>query len=74
MIAAWDGLILAVAGYILTAVGRVHQLFGGLEALHLAALAGVIAIALYIFDGSAERRARRCRVRPPSSSWRSSSG
>jgi O-antigen ligase len=52
----WDPLILAVALYVLTAVGRIHQVFGALEGLHLAALAGVSAIALYIFDGGAERR------------------
>jgi O-antigen ligase len=53
----WDPLMLAVAGYILTAVGRLHQLFGGLEVLHLAAIAGLLAIGLSIADGSAERRA-----------------
>jgi O-antigen ligase len=53
----WDALLLSVAAYILTAVGRIHQLFGGLEALHLAAIAGVLAIGLYIVDASRERRA-----------------
>src|SRR5258708_11398671 len=52
----WDPLLLSVALYVMTAVGRIHQLFGGLEALHLAAIAGVSAIALYLFDGTAERR------------------
>src|SRR5258708_30684119 len=52
----WDPLLRSVALYVMTAVGRIHQLFGGLEALHLAAIAGVSAIALYLFDGTAERR------------------
>jgi O-antigen ligase len=41
---------------VLTAVSRIHQLFGGLEVLHLAAISAVLAIGLYMFDGSAERR------------------
>jgi O-antigen ligase len=53
---AWDPLILSVAGYILTAVGRIHQLFSALEVLHLAAITGLLAIGLYVLDGSAERR------------------
>src|SRR6266852_6082882 len=52
----WDLLILSVAAYVMTAVGRIHQLFDGLEVLHLAAIAGLSAIALYLFDGTAERR------------------
>jgi O-antigen ligase len=52
----WDPLIVSVAAYVMTAVGRTHQLFGGFEALHPAAIAGVAAMALYFVDGSAERR------------------
>jgi len=52
----WDALLLCVAAYILTSVARVHQLFGGLEVLHLAAIAGVLSIALYVVDGRDERR------------------
>ena len=52
----WDPLLLAVAAYVLTAVGRIHQLFGALEVLHLAAIAGLTAIVLYVFDASRERR------------------
>lgn len=55
--AGWDPLLLSVAAYVLTSVGRIHQLFGMLEALHLAALAGLFAVALYVFDGRPERRA-----------------
>jgi O-antigen ligase len=41
----------------MTAVGRIHQLFGALEILHLAALAGVFAVVLYFIDSRPERRA-----------------
>jgi O-antigen ligase len=53
----WDPLLLCVAGYILTAVGRVHQLFGALEAIHLAAIAATLAIVLYVIDRGKERQA-----------------
>ena len=52
----WDPLILCVAAYVLTAVGRIHQLFDVLGPLHLAAIAGLLAISLYLLDGSDERR------------------
>jgi O-antigen ligase len=52
----WDPLILCVAAYVLTAVGRIHQLFSVFEPLHLAAITGLLAIGLYVLDGSAERR------------------
>src|SRR5436190_12349730 len=63
--APWDPLILSVALYVLTAIGRIHQLFGALEALHLAALAGVLAIGLYAIDGAVERRAGTVRGATP---------
>ena len=62
---AWDPLILAVALYVLTAAGRIHQLFGALEALHLAAIAGVLAIGLYAIDAGPERRAAAVRGATP---------
>jgi O-antigen ligase len=62
---AWDPLMLSVALYVLTAVGRIHQLFGGLEALHLAAIAGVLGGALYAIDGNVERRAATVRGATP---------
>src|ERR1700681_4274376 len=52
----WDPLLVCVAGYILTAVGRVHQLFGALEAIHLAAIAASLAIVLYLSDRGKERQ------------------
>jgi putative inorganic carbon (hco3(-)) transporter len=57
--------MLSAALYLLTAVGRLHQLFGALEVLHLAAIAGVLAIGFYAIDGSAERRAGAVRGSTP---------
>ncbi|HEV3141896.1 MAG TPA: DUF5935 domain-containing protein, partial [Vicinamibacterales bacterium] len=50
---------MCVAVYVMTAVGRIHQLFGALEALHLAMIASVLAIVLYVLDSKGERRAER---------------
>ena len=54
----WDPLLVSVAGYILTAVGRVHQLFPALEVLHVAVLTGLLAIGLFIVDAHDERQIR----------------
>lgn len=54
----WDPLLICVAGYMLTAVGRVHQLFPALELFHPALVLGVGAIALYLFDHSETRQSR----------------
>jgi putative inorganic carbon (HCO3(-)) transporter len=54
----WDPLLVCVAGYILTAVARVHQLFAGLEAIHVAVITGLLAIVLYALDTREERRVR----------------
>jgi O-antigen ligase len=53
-----DALLVGVAGYILTAVGRVHQLFVALEVIHVAVITGLLAIVLYAFDRHEERQAR----------------
>src|SRR4051812_3694522 len=58
----WDLLLLSVAGYILTAVGRVHQLFPVLELLHPALLTGSLAIVFYALDTQEERRLNRVLV------------
>jgi hypothetical protein len=60
----WDPLLLCVAGYILTSVGRVHQLFPALQALRPAILTGVFAVGLYLLDQSRERRARHLFIGP----------
>ncbi|PYQ06646.1 MAG: hypothetical protein DMF82_05690 [Acidobacteria bacterium] len=54
--ARWDLLLLCVAGYILSVVGRVHQLFPSLETFRPALLTGFLAIALYLFDRQDVRR------------------
>ena len=52
----WDLLLICVACYVLTAVGRVHQLFPALELIRPAILTGLFAIVLFAFDRQPERR------------------
>jgi len=54
----WDLLLVAVAGYLLTAVGRIHQLFPVLDVVKPATLTGLVAIVQYFRDHSEARRAR----------------
>jgi len=54
----WDPLLICLAVYVLTAVGRVHQLFVFLAPLHLILLSAGLAICLYIADGKPTRRFR----------------
>jgi O-antigen ligase len=58
----WDPLLVCVAGYILTAVARVHQLFALLEAIHVAVITALLAIGLYLFDTHEERQTRSVLV------------
>jgi len=58
----WDPLLVCVAGFTLTSVGRVHQLFGMLEPFRLAVLTGLLALGYYIADALDERRLRRVFV------------
>jgi putative inorganic carbon (hco3(-)) transporter len=58
----WDPLLVCVAVYILTAVARVHQLFAALEVVHVALIAGLLAIALYLFDTHPARQTRSVLV------------
>jgi O-antigen ligase len=53
----WDLLLVCVAGYLLTAVGRVHQLFPFLDLVRPAMLTGALAVLLYLCDSRPERRA-----------------
>ena len=59
-----DLLLICVAGYILAAVGRVHQLFGALEFLRPAILTGLAALALYALDRHPARRLSHVRLPP----------
>jgi len=56
--AKWDLLLVSVAGYILTAVGRVHQLFPVLEVVHPALVAGLLAAGGYLIDRRQDRRSK----------------
>jgi probable O-glycosylation ligase (exosortase A-associated) len=49
-------LLIALAAYVLTAVGRIHQLFGFLMPLHLVLLSSGLAVGCYI---ATRHRARR---------------
>jgi len=55
-------LLVCVAGYILTSVGRVHQLYAVLEVLRPAIVTGLGAIALYLMDQRGARRLGLLRV------------
>ncbi|HSB60852.1 MAG TPA: O-antigen ligase family protein [Vicinamibacteria bacterium] len=63
----WDALLVCVAGYLLTSVGRVHQLFPVLEAVRPAMLTGLLAIAMYSIDRREDRRLERVWV--PATRW-----
>jgi O-antigen ligase len=52
----WDLLLLCIGGYLLTSVGRVHQLFPILAPLRPAILTGLLAIVVYLVDRREERR------------------
>src|SRR2546425_8273199 len=52
----WDLLLVCVATYLATTVGRVHQLFPLLLPLKPALVSAVLAIALYILQQAGPRR------------------
>ena len=52
----WDLLMICLTGYVLTVVGRVHQLFSVLEPFRLALTTAGLALVLYLLDGSRARR------------------
>src|SRR5258706_5214590 len=60
----WDLLLACVAGYILTAVGRIHQLFPLVDIVRPAILTGLLAVGLYLNDRSADRRSALLWVAP----------
>src|SRR5919201_4999769 len=53
---SWDLPLVATAGYMLTAVGRIHQLVPGLEMLQPAMLTALLAGGLSLADTSPLRR------------------
>jgi O-antigen ligase len=54
--AGWDLLLVCMAVYVATAVGRVHQLFPVLLPLKPTLVAAVLAIGLYLLQQSGQRR------------------
>src|SRR2546427_7913397 len=57
----WDLLLVCVAVYIATTVGRVHQLFPLLLPLKPAFAAALLAVGLYLLQQSGQRRIHRLR-------------
>lgn len=52
----WDALLICIAGYILVAVGRVHELFPALAVVRPVTITGGLAILLYLLDKRPDRR------------------
>src|SRR5213083_2979512 len=53
---AWDSLLVCVAVYIATSIGRVHQLFPVLDLLKPALLATALTIGLWLLQQHGQRR------------------
>src|SRR5690349_11463446 len=60
----WDALLVCVAIYLLTAVGRVHQLFTVVGLLHPAIVSGIAAIILFLASTRADRQMRLVMITP----------
>ena len=56
--AHWDPLLVCVSVFVLTSVGRIHQLFPALLPLRPTLVAGALSIALYVIDSTRARRLR----------------
>jgi putative inorganic carbon (HCO3(-)) transporter len=54
----WDVLLLCIAGYLLTSVGRVHQLFPVLEYLRPGMLTGGLGLLIFLFGRPEAHRSR----------------
>ena len=55
----WDPLLVCIAAFIWTSVGRVHQLFPVLGFFRPAVLTGALALVLYLVGGAAHNRSSR---------------
>lgn len=53
--ARWDPLLVVLVGYLLTAVGRLHQLFPLLQPLHPALICALLAGVFYVLIPSGHR-------------------
>jgi len=60
----WDSLLVCIAVYIATSVGRIHQLFPILSVVRPALLATAASIGLYLLVQSGQRRIGRLHSRP----------
>ena len=63
----WDLLLLCLSGFILTSVGRVHQLFPALAAFRPVTVMGILAIGLCVFDRVPPRRIHAFQI--PATRW-----
>ena len=54
--ARWDLLLVCVSAYILTAVGRVHELFPAVATFRPAIVSGLLATTLYVLAQDEQRR------------------
>ena len=54
----WDLLLVCIAVYLATAVGRIHEVFPILQALKPTLLAAAMSIGLYLLQRSSQRRMR----------------
>src|SRR5215510_14076571 len=54
----WDPLLACIAGFVLTAVGRVHELFPALNVVRPAMATGLLSILLLLIDSQGIRRWR----------------
>src|SRR5882672_7280822 len=63
----WDLLLVCVAVYLASAIGRVHQLFPILNLFRPALLATVLAVGVYLLQQSGRRRIGL--LRSPTTTW-----
>jgi O-antigen ligase len=54
--AGWDLRLIVVSVYILTSVGRIHQLFGALEPFHLAVVSALASVGLLLANRDPARQ------------------
>lgn len=52
----WDPVLICTAGYVLTVVGRVHDLFPALNVVRPAIVTGLLSILLVALDGRSVRK------------------
>jgi O-antigen ligase len=63
----WDLLLLCLSGFILTSVGRIHQLFPALAVFRPVTVMGILAIGLCLLDRVPPRRIHALQI--PATRW-----